>query len=76
MLKYFLIGWMCVGTGTDTKCLRVASEVTHPNYEECNEYYQWVQDDLKKEELNGYVTLSFNCVQAASLEDILYKQET
>mgnify|MGYP003109535118 FL=1 len=74
MLKYFLIGWMCVGTGMDKKCLRVASEVTHPNYEECNEYYQWVQNDVA--EMDGYVTLLFNCVQAASLEDILYKQET
>ena len=74
MLKYFLIGWMCVGMGVDQKCLRVASEVTHPDYEECNEYYQWVQEDLM--DLEGYVTLSFNCVQAASLEDVLYKEDT
>ena len=74
MLKFFLIGWVCIGTGIDQNCLRVASEVTHANYEDCNEYYQWVQDDLI--DLTGYVSMSFNCVQAASLEDILYKQDT
>ena len=74
MLKFFLIGWVCIGMGVDQKCLRVASEVTHANYEDCNEYYQWVQEDLM--DLEGYVPLSFNCVQAASLEDILYKQDT
>ena len=74
MLKFFLIGWGCIGMGVDQSCLRVASEITHPNYEECNDYYQWVQEDLT--DLTEYVTMSFNCVQAASLEDILYKQDT
>jgi hypothetical protein len=74
MLKFFLIGWVCIGTGVDQNCLRVASEVTHVNYEECNEYYQWVREDLL--DLTEYVRMSFNCVQAASLEDILYKQDT
>ena len=74
MLKFFLIGWVFIGMGVDQSCLRVASEVTHPNYEECNDYYQWVQEDLT--DLTEYVTMSFNCVQAASLEDILYKQDT
>ena len=74
MLKFFLIGWVCIGMGVDQSRLRVASEVTHPNYEECNDYYQWVQEDLT--DLTEYVTMSFNCVQAASLEDILYKQDT
>tara|TARA_R100000388_G_scaffold30926_2_gene24203 strand:- start:217 stop:441 length:225 start_codon:yes stop_codon:yes gene_type:complete len=74
MLKFFLVGWVCIGTGIDQSCLRVASEITHATYPECNDYYEMVQGDLN--DLDDYITLSFSCVQAASLEDVLYKKET
>ena len=74
MLKFFLVGFVCIGQGVEQECLRVASELNHSSFFECNDYFQMVQEDLS--DLEGYITMNFTCVEAASLEDILYKQDT
>lgn len=69
MLKFFLVGWVCVGVaGIDQQCVRMGSEVVFPNYEECNEYYQTATHDLRDLKT---VEMNFTCVQAGLLEDIL-----
>lgn len=67
-MKFFLIGWICLGVGIDEKCVRMGSEVIHPSYELCNEYYTIVREefsDIKD------LQMSFTCVQAGLLEDLL-----
>ena len=73
-LKYFLIGWVCIGAYEDKVCVRMASEVIFPNYEQCNEYYRVAMKDLVATEgLSNVkeVTYKFDCAQAGVLEDIL-----
>lgn len=68
MLKFFLVGWVCLGVGQDKQCVRMGSEVIHNTYEECNQYYQLFQSDLS--DLKD-TELKFTCVQAGLLEDVL-----
>ena len=74
MFKFFLFGFVCIGQGIEQECLRVASEINHSSYVECNDYYQMVKDVLS--DLKGYITMNFTCIEAASLEDITYKKDT
>jgi len=67
-MKWFLVGWVCLGYGVDQTCVRMGSEVIHPSYDQCNEYYQAITRDL--EDLDT-VTLKFTCVQAGLIEDVL-----
>ena len=46
MLKFFLVGWICIGLAENQKCIRVSSEINHPTFEECNSYYKAVREDL------------------------------
>ena len=46
MLKFFLVGWVCIGTELDKQCVRMGSEVIFDTYQECNEYYQLARSDL------------------------------
>ena len=73
MLKFFLIGWVCIGMGVDQKCIRVGSEINHSTFEECNNYYKMVREDLS--DLEDEIIMNFFCVQAASLEDLTYKRD-
>lgn len=67
MLKFFLVGWVCVGGVSNETCVRMGSEVIHKSYQECNEYYQAVTQSLQDLES---VTLKFTCVEAGLLEDL------
>ena len=68
MLKFFLVGWVCIGTELDKQCVRMGSEVIFNTYEECNEYYQLARSDLSN---IRDTELKFTCVQAGLLEDVL-----
>ena len=68
MLKFFLVGWVCLGTpNVDYQCVRMGSEIIHDSYESCNEYYQLVKQDFPDEKIEW----KFTCVQAGLLEDVL-----
>lgn len=67
MIKFFLVGWVCVGGVSNETCVRMGSEVIHKSYQECNEYYQAVTQSLQDLES---VTLKFTCVEAGLLEDL------
>lgn len=67
-LKYFLMGWICLGANEDKLCVRMGSEVIFPDYEQCNEYYKVAMQDLY--DLNT-VEFKFTCAQAGVLEDVL-----
>jgi hypothetical protein len=69
MLKFLLVGWACIGTGLDQKCVKLASEVIHENVEDCSQYYTVIRDDLQSRDTT--ITLNFNCVQTGLLEDLL-----
>jgi len=69
MLKWFLVGWVCIGEGVDQKCVRMASSIIHPSLEECQQFYGTVQEELQ--DLDNHVDLNFHCVQATILEDYL-----
>lgn len=68
MLKFFLVGWVCVGGVSDQQCVRMGSSITHDTYESCNQYYQLVKAEFANAK---DVELKFTCVQAGVLEDIL-----
>jgi len=68
VLKFFLVGWVCVGGVSDQQCVRMGSSITHDTYESCNQYYQSVREQFAYDK---NVTLKFTCVQAGVLEDIL-----
>jgi hypothetical protein len=67
-MKWFLVGWVCLGFGVDQECVRMGSEVIHETYQSCNEYYQAVTQKVRDLES---VTLKFTCVQAGQIEDLL-----
>lgn len=69
MLKFFLVGWACIGLGYDQKCVRLGSEVIFDTYEECNEYYQLVATDLTSRDET--IKLQFTCTSSGVLEDLL-----
>ena len=68
MLKFFLVGWVCIGGVSDEQCVRMGSSVVHPDYESCNQYYQLFQEEFADAK---DVELKFTCVQAGLIEDIL-----
>tara|TARA_B100001248_G_C27199905_1_gene370758 strand:+ start:411 stop:614 length:204 start_codon:yes stop_codon:yes gene_type:complete len=67
MLKWLLVGWMCTGVGQEKVCLRMASEVIHENFDQCDQYYGVIAEDLRAPN----ITLQFDCVQAYIVEDNL-----
>ena len=69
MLKFFLVGWACIGLDYDQKCVRLGSEVIFDTYEECNEYYQLVATDLTSRDET--IKLKFSCASSGVLEDLL-----
>ena len=72
MLKFFLVGWVCLGTpNVDYQCVRMGSEVVHDSYESCNQYFQEVKKDLA----DTGVELKFTCVQAGLLEEVLQSKD-
>jgi hypothetical protein len=69
MLKFFLVGWACIGLGYDQKCVRLGSEVIFDSYEECNEYYKLVGTELTSRDET--IKLQFTCASSGVLEDLL-----
>ena len=67
MLKWLLVGWVCTGFGEERACLRMASEVIHSDLESCKQYYGVVYKELNVPN----VSVQFDCVQTAVLEDAL-----
>jgi|TARA_E500000318_G_C3555134_1_gene210741 hypothetical protein len=67
MLKWLLVGWMCTGVGQEKVCLRMASEVIHENFDQCDQYYGVIAEELRAPN----ITLQFDCVQAYIVEDNL-----
>ena len=67
MLKWLLVGWVCTGVGEERAWLRMASEVIHNNLESCKQYYGIVYKELNVPN----VSVQFDCVQTAVLEDAL-----
>tara|TARA_R100000697_G_scaffold21647_1_gene29107 strand:- start:336 stop:545 length:210 start_codon:yes stop_codon:yes gene_type:complete len=69
MLKWFLVGWVCVSVATEQKCLRMASEVVHSSLEECQEYYGVFYEELTNNPI--IKSIDFHCVEASILEDLI-----
>jgi hypothetical protein len=69
MLKFFLVGWACVGIGYDQKCVRLGSEVIFESYEECAQYYDVISKDLYSRDES--IELKFHCTSSGVLEDLL-----
>ena len=67
MLKWLLVGWMCTGAGEQQVCLRMASEVVHASYDQCNQYYGVIAEELR----DPGISLQFDCVQVYIIEDNL-----
>ena len=68
MLKFFLIGWACVYSGTQTNCVRMGSEVIHNSLESCQQYYEIILEDVSKVES---VEMDLTCVSSGLVEDYL-----
>jgi hypothetical protein len=68
MLKFFLIGWACVYSSTETSCVRMGSEVIHNSLESCQQHYNLVLKELSKVE---DVEIKLTCVNSVILEDYL-----
>ena len=69
MLKFFLVGWVCIGLGYDQKCVRLGSEVVFEDFEECVQYYDVISKDLYSRDET--IKLKFHCVSSGVLEDLL-----
>tara|TARA_R100001510_G_scaffold14139_1_gene11301 strand:- start:127 stop:336 length:210 start_codon:yes stop_codon:yes gene_type:complete len=69
MLKWFLVGWVCVSVSSEHKCLRMASEVVHPTLEQCQQYYGVFYEELMNKPI--IKSIDFHCVQASILEDLI-----
>ena len=66
MLKFFLVGWVCLGQGVEQKCVRMGSQVIHDSYESCNDYFDVIRGEMSDVK---DLKLQFTCVQAGLLED-------
>ena len=69
MLKFFLVGWACIGVGYDQNCVRLGSEVIFESYEECAQYYDVILEDLYGRDET--LKMKFHCVSSGILEDLL-----
>ena len=69
MLKFCLVGWVCMGVAIDQKCVRVGSEVIFESYEECAQYYEVISEDLLSRDET--ISMKFHCVSSGVLEDLL-----
>ena len=69
MLKFFLVGWACIGLGYDQKCVRLGSEVIFEDFEECAQYYDVISEVLYSRDET--VTMKFHCVSSGIIEDFL-----
>ena len=69
MLKFFLVGWVCIGLEYDQKCVRLGSEVVFEDFEECVQYYDVISKDLYSRDET--IKLKFHCVSSGVLEDLL-----
>jgi len=68
LLKFFLVGWICIGQGVEQKCVRMASSIVHDSYDDCNHYFSVVREEMT--DLID-VKLQFTCVEAGLLEHYL-----
>ena len=69
MLKFFLVGWVCVGLAVDQKCVRVGSEVIFKSFAECSQYFDVVSEVLYSRDET--ITMKFHCVSSGLIEDFL-----
>ena len=69
MLKFFLVGWICIGVAVDQKCVRVGSEVIFESFAECSQYFDVVSEVLYSRDET--VTMKFHCVSSGLIEDFL-----
>ena len=69
MLKWFLVGWVCVSVASEQKCLRMASDVVHPTLEQCQQYYSVFYEELRNKPI--IKSIDFHCVEASILEDLI-----
>jgi len=69
MLKFFLVGWACVGLNYEQNCVRLGSEVIFESYEECAQYYDVILEDLYGRDET--LKMKFHCVSSGVLEDLL-----
>ena len=66
MMKWFLIGWICLGQGSEQICVRMGSEIIHDSYENCNQYFQVLREEFSDVET---LKMNFTCVNGGLLED-------
>ena len=69
MIKFFLVGWACIGLNYEQKCVRLGSEVIFESYEECSQYYDVVSEVLYSRDET--ITMKFHCVSSGLIEDFL-----
>ena len=68
MLKFFLIGWACVYSGTQEQCVRMGSEVIHENIESCEQHYEVILEEISKVK---DVEIKLTCVSSGVIEDYI-----
>tara|TARA_B100001057_G_C22244009_1_gene716900 strand:+ start:331 stop:546 length:216 start_codon:yes stop_codon:yes gene_type:complete len=68
MLKFFLIGWACVYSGTQEQCVRMGSEVIHDSIESCEQHYEVILEEISKVK---DVEIKLTCVSSGVIEDYL-----
>ena len=68
MLKFFLIGWACVYSGTQEQCVRMGSEVIHDSIESCEQHYEVILEKISKVK---DVEIKLTCVSSGVIEDYL-----
>jgi transposase-like protein len=68
MLKFFLIGWACVYSGTQEQCVRMGSEVIHETIESCEQHYEVILEEISKVK---DVELKLTCVSSGVIEDYI-----
>tara|TARA_R110002020_G_scaffold9522_5_gene37360 strand:- start:10576 stop:10791 length:216 start_codon:yes stop_codon:yes gene_type:complete len=68
MLKFFLIGWACVYSGTQEQCIRMGSEVVHDSIESCQQHYNLILEEVAKVDS---VEIKLSCVSSGIIEDYI-----
>ena len=68
MLKFFLIGWACVYSGTQEQCVSMGSEVIHETIESCEQHYEVILEEISKVK---DVEIKLTCVSSGVIEDYI-----
>ena len=73
MLKFFMIGFLCIqgSLNVEDECVRMASEMVYYDCDTCFQQIQIYREDFSDLNEDHRIAIEFSCVASYLIEDIL-----